>query len=73
MYDDIGKELDNPEGKAPSRRAPNWGAAIKSFLVEKSETDDAIPVSWLAKKTGMNEKNLHNIIAAIGTHNMVVV
>ena len=40
-----------------------WGAAIKSFLLEKSSTQTPIPVSWLAKKAGMNEKNLHNVIA----------
>ncbi len=63
MYNEIGKELENQGKLPPQRRAPNWGGAIKSYLVEKSDGPEAIPVSWLAKKTGINEKNLHNIIA----------
>jgi len=63
LYDDIHKDLNEQSKEAPSRRAPVWGAAIKSFLLEKSSTQTPIPVSWLAKKAGMNEKNLHNVIA----------
>ena len=63
MYDEIGKDLGDQAKDAPSRRAPAWGQAIKSFLIEKSTTADPIPVSWLARKAEMNEKNLHNIIA----------
>lgn len=63
MYEEIGKDLSDQSKDKPSRRAPDWGRAIKSFLVEKSDAPEPIPVSWLAKKTGMNEKNLHNIVA----------
>lgn len=63
MYDEIGKELtDQQKGKRPVR-APHWGKAIKSLLVQKSGSEHPLPVSWLAKNTGINEKNLHNIIA----------
>ena len=64
MYEEIGKDLSDQSKGPPSRRAPAWGGAIKSFLIEKSDTPEPIPVSWLAKKTGMNEKNLYNIIAS---------
>jgi mannose-6-phosphate isomerase-like protein (cupin superfamily) len=64
MYEEINKDLGDNEKEKPQRRAPAWGKAIKSFLTEKSDAPGhSIPVSWLAKKTGMNEKNLHNIIA----------
>jgi mannose-6-phosphate isomerase-like protein (cupin superfamily) len=63
MYDDMGKDLvEKNIGKRPLR-APLWGKAIKSLLVQKSDSPAPMPVSWLAKKTGINEKNLHNIIA----------
>ncbi len=63
MYDEIGKDLKEQNmGKRPVR-APHWGKAIKSLLVQKSDSEHPLPVSWLAKKTGINEKNLHNIIA----------
>ena len=63
MYDDMGKDLvEKNVGKRPVR-APLWGKAIKSLLIQKSDSKHPIPVMWLAKKTGINEKNLHNIIA----------
>jgi len=63
MYDEIGKDLvEKNIGKRPVR-VPFWGKAIKSLLKKKSDLKEPLPVSWLAKKTGLNEKNLHNIIA----------
>ena len=63
MYDEMGKDLvEKNVGKRPLR-SPLWGKAIKSLLIQKSDSPSPIPVSWLAKKTGINEKNLHNIIA----------
>jgi len=32
-------------------------------LIQKSDSKEPLPVSWLGKKTGINENNLHNIIA----------
>ena len=63
MYDEIGKDLEAQPGESSPRRAPVWGKAIKTLLSEKSDHDEPMPVSWLALKTGMNEKNIHNIIA----------
>lgn len=63
MYDEISKDL-KAQGKGKRLvRAPHWGKAIKSLLMQKSDAKAPLPVSWLAKKTGINEKNLHNIIA----------
>ncbi len=63
MYEEMGKDLkEQNRGKRPVR-APHWGKAIKSLLIQKSDSKNPLPVSWLAKKTGINEKNLHNIIA----------
>ena len=63
MYEEIGRDLKGQnKGKRPVR-APHWGKAIKSLLVHRSDSEHPLPVSWLAKKTGINEKNLHNIIA----------
>ncbi|OGW79681.1 MAG: hypothetical protein A2Z83_00410 [Omnitrophica bacterium GWA2_52_8] len=64
MYDDISKDLGAQGPAKPARRAPHWGGAIRSFLAEKSDTPgQPIPVSRLAQKAKLNEKNLHNIIA----------
>ncbi len=63
MYKEIGKDFEERQkGKRPVR-APHWGKAIRSLLSRKSDSEHPLPVSWLAKKTGINEKNLHNIIA----------
>lgn len=59
----MGSGLSDQSKDMPSRRAPAWGLAIKSFLIEKSDTPEPIPISRLAGKAGINEKNLHNIIA----------
>lgn len=63
MYDEIKNDLNNVGKERISRRAPLWGKAVKVLLTEKSSDQEPLPVSWLAKKTLMNEKNLHNIIA----------
>jgi len=63
MYEEIGKDLKEQHKSNRPVRAPHWGKAIKSLLTTKSDSKEALPVSWLAKKTGINEKNLHNIIA----------
>lgn len=63
MYEEIGKDLNDQRKEGLPRRAPHWGKAIKALLGQKSNTPEPLPVSWLATKTGINEKNLHNIIA----------
>ena len=63
MYEEIGKDFHEKVDQTPSRRAPLWGKAIKSLLSEKSDTPEPRPVKWLALKTEVNEKNLHNIIS----------
>jgi mannose-6-phosphate isomerase-like protein (cupin superfamily) len=63
MYEEVGKDFEEQNrGKRPIR-APRWGKAIKSLLIQKSDSNTPLPISWLAKKTGINEKNLHNIVA----------
>lgn len=63
MYNEIGKDLTElGKGKRPARTL-FWGKAIRSLLTQKSSSDKPLPVSWLAKETGINEKNLHGIIA----------
>jgi len=64
MYDELNKDLKKNIGKDPlPPRSPQWGKAIKTLLAQHSESETPIPVSWLAQKTSINEKNLHNIIA----------
>lgn len=63
MYEEIGKELNDAFKEPLPRRAPAWGAAIKVLLKEKAGGSEMLPVSLLAKKAGLNEKNLHNILA----------
>lgn len=64
MYEEIGGDFDKKHSDIPpQRRAPEWGKAIKALLAEKSTAAGPITAGWLAKKTGVNEKNLHNIIA----------
>ena len=61
MYGEIGKDFEKQHGDAPpQRRAPLWGKAIKTLLMEKSTANEPITVSWLAQKTKINEKNLHH-------------
>lgn len=63
MYEEIKNDLKNLGKERIPRRAPEWGKAIKGLLAEKSDTKEPLAVSWLAKRTHINEKNLHNIIA----------
>jgi len=63
MYDEISKDLKSKSKDTPPPRMPHWGKAIKVLLAQRSDSENPIPVSWLAEKTGINEKNLHNIIA----------
>ena len=63
MYNEIGKDLAEKKIGKRAIRTPLWGKAIKSLLIQKSDTPSPLTVIWLAKKTGLNEKNLHNIIA----------
>jgi len=62
MYDEIGKDLvEKKLGKRPIR-APQWGKAIQTLLAKKSGSKHPLPVSWLANKTGIKDKNLQNLI-----------
>ncbi|MFH0985261.1 MAG: cupin domain-containing protein [Candidatus Omnitrophota bacterium] len=62
MYDEMGKDLvEKKIGKRPVR-APQWGKAVQRLLKQKSGSKHPLPVSWLAHKTGINDKNLHNLI-----------
>jgi len=63
MYDEIKKDLKNDAKERMPRRAPEWGKAIKNLLSEKSDIKEPLAVNWLARRTSINEKNLHNIIA----------
>lgn len=63
MYPEIQKDLEQASAGPVPRRAPLWGRAVKSFLEEKSAAKQPLSVSQLAKRTGIHEKNLHNIIA----------
>ncbi len=63
MYEELNKDLNAQEkGKRP-KRMPFWGKAIKLLLSQKSDSTKPKSVNWLSQKTGINEKNLHNIIA----------
>lgn len=63
MYEEIRKDLEDQGKVKRPLRIPHWGKALKSLLVQKSKSEHPLSVSWLAKTAGINEKNLHNIIA----------
>ena len=64
MYDEIRKDLEESYKEFPRRKAPRWGEAIKRLLEEKQGRGEAVSVPWLAKRTGLSDKHLFNIIAS---------
>ena len=63
MYDEINNDLKAQYKDYPGKKAPHWGAAIKELLEEKQGAGEAASIPWLAKKTGINDKHLFNIVA----------
>lgn len=63
MYDEIRKDLEGDYAGLPRKKAPNWGLAIKTLLEEKQGRGEAVSIAWLAKKTGIKDKHLFNIVA----------
>lgn len=63
MYDEIKKDLEGAYQGFPRKKAPQWGTAIKEMLEEKSARGEAVSIPWLAKRTGVNDKHLFNIVA----------
>lgn len=63
MYDEIRKDLEEPYRESPRKKAANWGEAIKGLLEEKQARGEGVSIPWLAKKTGLSDKHLFNIVA----------
>lgn len=63
MYDEIGQDLKEHNKDFPMKKAPRWGEAIKTFLQEKKAQGQEITIQALAKKSGINDKHLFNILA----------
>lgn len=63
MYDEIGQDLKEHNKDFPMKKAPRWGEAIKTFLQEKKARGQEITIQALAKKSGINDKHLFNILA----------
>jgi len=63
MYDEIKNDLTEQFQDFPKKKMPRWGEAVKSLLEEKKGRGDDASVSWLSKRTGINEKHLFNIVA----------
>ena len=63
MYDEISQDLKEHNKEFPRKKAPRWGQAIKTFLEEKKGQGQEITIQSLAKKSGINDKHLFNILA----------
>ncbi len=63
MYDEIGQDLSEHQKDFPRKKAPRWGMAIKSLLEEKKAQGHEVPIQTLAKKSGLNDKHIFNILA----------
>ena len=63
MYDEIRRDLGGQYPEHPRKRAPHWGLAIKELLEEKKARGEGASIPWLAKRTGINDKHLFNIVA----------
>ena len=63
MYDEIRKDLEEQYPDYPRKKAPNWGAAVKTLMEERQARGNATSIPWLAKQTGINDKHLFNIVA----------
>lgn len=63
MYEDMGKDLEDQYKDFPRKRIPLWGKAVKELMAERRGLDQEVSVPWLAKKTGITDKHLFNIIA----------
>lgn len=63
MYDDIRNDIADQYKDFPRKKAPHWGLAIKGLMKEKQARGEALTIPWLAKKTGINDKHLFNIVA----------
>ncbi len=62
MYEEISKDMSEKFQDLPRRKLPLWGEAIQELLKENSDTNDALPVSWLQERTQIHAKTLHNIV-----------
>jgi len=63
MYNEIWGDLRERFPVKSTQQAPLWGAAIQALLKQKFKEVEPPPVTWLARKTGIHQKHLYNIIA----------
>ncbi|MBI4398415.1 MAG: cupin domain-containing protein [Candidatus Omnitrophica bacterium] len=63
MYDEIRKDLHEQYKDLPRKKIPLWGRAMKQLMGERNGPGGIINVSWLARKTGITDKHLFNILA----------
>jgi mannose-6-phosphate isomerase-like protein (cupin superfamily) len=62
MYDEIRKDLSEQNVNPQRKKAPQWGLAVKTLIEERKARGEEASVPWLAKKTGINDKHLFNIL-----------
>ncbi|MBI2166763.1 MAG: helix-turn-helix transcriptional regulator [Candidatus Omnitrophica bacterium] len=63
MYEELKRDLEGQYAGHPRKKAPQWGAAIKGLIEEKQARGEALSIPSLAKKTGIHDKHLFNIVA----------
>lgn len=63
MYDQFQEDFKEFNKDFPKKKTLQWGRAIKAAIEDKKEKGENISVPELAKITGINEKNLFNIVA----------
>ncbi|PIQ87435.1 MAG: hypothetical protein COV74_00755 [Candidatus Omnitrophica bacterium CG11_big_fil_rev_8_21_14_0_20_45_26] len=63
MYNEFKEDLKNQADKRIRHKIPLWGKAIKGLLAERKENGEESSVTYLAEKTGINDKHIFNILA----------
>lgn len=63
MYDEIKKDLEGHYKGILRKKAPNWGLAIKELMEERQARGEGVSIPWIAKKAGLNDTHLFNIVA----------
>jgi len=63
MYNEISMDLKEQFQGYSKKKIPLWGEAIKTILEEKKAKGEEVSVQALAQRSGINDKNLFNIIA----------
>ncbi|MBI4971966.1 MAG: cupin domain-containing protein [Candidatus Omnitrophica bacterium] len=63
MYDQFQEDFKEFNKDFPKKKTLQWGRAIKAVIEEKKAKGENISIPKIAKMTGINDKNLFNIVA----------